>query len=193
VTTDQSNLDREALLMLYAAGEMPPARRAEFEAQLATDVALAAELQQVREGMQRCDAALAELDAWQRPPTNDAVAVRRAERAMQQWAVKRLRRPSQRHSAQRRMPWWSYPAAAAAIIVVSFIIWSERQPIQPTEATISLKDEMMMTDDADADALADRLDEEFARDSELAADDTPAMGGDELGTFFINPSEAATW
>jgi anti-sigma-K factor RskA len=187
---DDANVERDAQLMLYAVGEMPSARRAEFEAQLATDAALVEQLRGVREAMQRFETSLAELDARQRPPTSDAVTVRRAERAMQQWAVKRLRRPVERAATQRRMPWWSYPAAAAAIVVVSFIIWSDRQPVEPTEPTVSIQNEIMI---GDAEALADRLDEEFARDSELATDDTPNMGGDELGTFFITPSEAATW
>jgi hypothetical protein len=189
---EPEHFDRDALLMLYAAGEMPAEQMAKFEEQLVNDPALVADLQGVREAMDKFDANLRAMDRQQRQPVSDAVAIRRVERAMQQWAVDRLRRPTNQPAPVRRMPWWSYPTAAAALLIIGFLIWSERQPIPGTEPTVQWQSEFMMSD---AEALADRLDDEFAAPAEveLAADDATQVGGDEMDAFFINPAEVATW
>src|SRR5688572_10614120 len=89
MASESEQHERETTLLMYAADEMSAAERAEFERRLASDPQLAAELQQLRAAQQRVEAGLAELDQQQRPPVSDAVAVRRAARAMQQWQLRR--------------------------------------------------------------------------------------------------------
>src|SRR5689334_6487595 len=125
-------LDREALILAYASDELPDAQKAAFEAQLKSDPSLAAELTRVREALNVVSLSLAQFDTMQRAPVQDAVAVRRASRAIGQWTIDRLRPKEAAPTQQFAMPWWIYPSAAAAIVVISFLIWSGRQNV-PTK------------------------------------------------------------
>jgi anti-sigma factor RsiW len=181
--------DREAMLMLYAGGEMLPEQRAAFEAQLTSEPALAEELKRLLAAMESVEKSVGALDDHQRLPVNPAVAIRRAERAMQQWAMARLRPPESQPLQARRMPWWSYPMTAAAVLIVSFVIWSNRQPIKPLPAVGDFQSTYMVTE---AEALADRLDAQFGP-IEVASDEVNRLATEELDLFFLHPSEVATW
>jgi hypothetical protein len=87
------------------------------------------------------------------------------------------------------MPWWSYPITAAAIVIVSFIVWSTRQPIPPTAPLDNFQNTYMLND---AEALAERLADEFEFAEPLAETSTQ-VAVDDLDTFFITPAEVATW
>ena len=186
---EPEQLDREASLMLYASGEMSPEQRVAFEAQLASDAALAADLQRAHEAMGAAEQSIRALDERQRPPVSASVAVRRAERAMQQWAVDRLRAPAGPAKLGRRMPWWSYPVAAAAIVIISFLVWSGRQEVPAIEADRQTQSNIAM---ASAEALAEQLDDEFAL-AGMSAEEQELSEIEGPRTFFINPGEEASW
>ena len=71
------NLDREATLMLYLAGELEPAQREAFEQRLRAEPELVAEAEQVRAAQRSIAAELERADARTRLPASEGVVVRR--------------------------------------------------------------------------------------------------------------------
>ena len=182
-------LDREALLMLYASDELSGEERAAFDQKLAGDENLRAELDRLREAVGRTSGAIDLLDQRQRPPVSEGVALRRVMRAINQWLLTRVqKRPAAR---QRLLPiaWWAYPTAAAAAVIVGFLVWSSTQEIGPLPADPQVRANIQLAE-ADADALADRLESEFDISADARADD--AMRRELPGpadTFFMAPAE----
>jgi anti-sigma factor RsiW len=129
--TETEQLDQDALLMLYVADELSAEQRAELEGRLAGDPELAAELARLRDARDVCFAALARADGRGRLPMSEGVAVRRVGRAMRQWQVERelARNAAAPAAPRRKLAWWVYPSAAAAAIIVGFLVWSVRQPV----------------------------------------------------------------
>ena len=119
-----------ATLMLYVSGELEPAEREAFERRLAAEPALAAEVEQARGAHDAVAAQLARADAHGRLPVNEAVAVRRVSRAISTWQVNRNAAPAAAVKPAWRLPWWAYPTAAAASLIVGFLVWSSRQEIR---------------------------------------------------------------
>ncbi len=194
---EPEQLDRDALLMLYAADELPPAQAAALEVQLAADPSLAAQLQQVRDLVSHADDVVRSMDETQRPPVSSAVAVRRAARAMQQWTIDRMRSRIEPEKKTFAIPWWIYPSAAAAILIVGFLVWSGKQEIpslpaeQPSNVAVDDQPANTGTNTAtssDTDDLANRLDATFANSSvAMAVDQTDST--DDSGAFFLSPRE----
>src|SRR3954469_2838941 len=85
-----SQLDREAMLLMYLAGELPDNERIAVEQRLAADAGLTLQLQQLVEAQQRVHGAIEQLDHHDRLPTSEGVASRRVMRAMHQWQVDRI-------------------------------------------------------------------------------------------------------
>jgi anti-sigma factor RsiW len=178
--------DREGLLLLYAAGEMDAQQRGEFERLLASDTELAAQLAIVRAAQQRVGDELAELDRHERPPVSDAVATRRAMRAIQQWQVERS--TSRRQTTPTRtlpLPWWMYPSAAAAALLIGVLVWSSRQEVPALNAPEQSKRNIELAAEEE-DTLAEELDDSFAIE-EVA--DLSLVRSDDVGAFFITPQE----
>lgn len=114
----------EAVLMLYAADELSPADRAEVERRLAADAGMRAELERLRHANDVFAAGMASLDRSTRLPMPEAVGLRRVARAMRQWQADRARRPAAVVDRPAlRYPWWAYPVAAAASVVIAFVVW----------------------------------------------------------------------
>ena len=136
------NLDREAAMMLYLAGELEPAERAAFEGRLMAEPELAAEVAQLQAAQQSVAAGIAQLDAQTRLPTSEAVAVRRVSRSITNWLAGRrvASVPPVRNGFA--LPWWGYPAAIAASLIVGFLVWSSRQEVPPMEPTAEAKREL---------------------------------------------------
>ena len=114
----------EGVLLMYLAGELPDDDRAEVEQRLARDPALRAELESLREAHDGFAAAMPALDRVERLPAPQGPGVRRVVRAMQLWQAGRLAaEPAPEPVKTLRYPWWAYPLAAAASVVIAFVVW----------------------------------------------------------------------
>jgi hypothetical protein len=117
--------NNELVLLMYLAGELPPVDRQEVAQMLASDAGLRSQLEKLRQSQAALEAELVSLDRSEPLPAADA-AVRRIGRAMRQQQVRiaaqsaRNRRPAGGH---RGMPFWIYPTAAAAAVLVAYLIW----------------------------------------------------------------------
>ena len=207
--TESEQLDRDALLMLYAVDELSPAQAAELEAKLSADPSLAQQLQQVRDLLSQADETVRAIDEVQRLPVSDAVAVRSAARAMQQWSVDRLRNRVEPEKKVTGIPWWIYPSAAAAVLIIGFLIWSGRQEVpsmpslNPTPDSVATADSASVDDQATTnpeDVLAERLGatiESSNKSIALAVDNSAqasaqADSTDDSGAFFLSPREESS-
>ena len=116
--------NNEAMLLMYLADELPAEDRAEVERMLAVDAGLRADLDRLQGAYNAFAAAVERQDAVSRPPVPESVAVRRVGRAMAQWHARRLATAKQVEPVSTlRYPWWAYPLAAAASIVMAFLVW----------------------------------------------------------------------
>jgi len=115
------HLENESLLLLYMAGELPPADRAEVESLLVRDGGLRAQLQALRAAESSSFAAFAQLDAAE-PLQAAEPAMRRLSRSMQQWQIDRLARPAKK-AASRSMPVWAWSSGSAVAALLVFCIW----------------------------------------------------------------------
>jgi hypothetical protein len=177
-------LDRESQLLLYLADEMPLEQRNALEKQLQSDCALAGELDALRAVQLSVNDAIAELDQHERAPVSDGVAARRAARSIQQWQVNRLaRRPAPQET--KGMPWWLYPAATAAVVMIGFLVWSSQQEVQPIGAAIETKSQLEFADAEEA-ALAEGLNAWFSPEAGIEPDARLAQP-DDVGAFFFTP------
>ena len=117
--------NNDAVLLMYLADELPAADRAEVERMLAVDAALRGQLEHLRAAYGSISDALARDDRAARPAVSEAAAVRRVGRAMRQWHARRLAAvpAPERRTSPLRYPWWAYPLAAAASVVIAFLVW----------------------------------------------------------------------
>jgi len=117
--------NNEAILLMYLADELPAEDRAEVEQQLASDAGLRTLLEQMTEAWAACGGALETADAVGSQPLPVGAATRRASRLVRQWATERLARPAPVVDAHRLpFPWWSYPLASAACVLIGFLaLW----------------------------------------------------------------------
>lgn len=128
--------NNEVILLMYLADELPPEDRAEIEQILAVDANLRLELDRIRMAQESVMSGLRQLDAEVPLPISQAVATRQVSRAMKQWQVDRLtRQPAVVERPGLRYPWWIYPAASVAAIVLAIIVgWgmkSDSIPVLP--------------------------------------------------------------
>jgi hypothetical protein len=115
---------KEAVLLMYLADELPPHDRVEVERMLAADPAMRQELERVRAAHAAFVGAMPALDRATRLPVPQAIVVRRVVRAMRQWQAKRVARQAPAPAvAPLRFPWWTYPVAAAASLLIAFLVW----------------------------------------------------------------------
>ena len=124
-----NDLDNDSLLVLYVHGELTNGDKAALEKRIANEPALAAELQRVREAHGFLTQTMQSFDTSGRMPVGEGVAVRRVSRAMQQWQVDRIRTAPPAQKKGLPLPWWSYPVAVAASLIIAFLVWSSRQPV----------------------------------------------------------------
>jgi hypothetical protein len=116
--------NNEAILLMYLAEELPAEDRAEVDQMLAADAGLRNTLERLREAQDGLAAALPALDRIGRLPVPESVAVRRVVRSMEQWQARRLANPPAAVVGPTlRYPWWAYPMAAAASVVIAFLVW----------------------------------------------------------------------
>jgi len=117
--------NNDAVLLMYLAGELPAEDRAEVERMLAVDAGLRQNLERLRQTYAWVAGALGRQDRAVAPAVPQAVAVRRVGRAMRQWHARRLAAapPREQAGTSLRYPWWAYPLAAAASVVIAFLVW----------------------------------------------------------------------
>jgi anti-sigma factor RsiW len=214
MTQHGEQLDLEAQMVLYISGELTNGQKHAFEKRLAADAKLSAEVTKLRETQFFCADAFRSADEQRRLPVSEGVAVRRVGRAIAQWQIDRARRAVFTVGKTRRIPVWSYPAAAAAILIIGFLIWSSRQPIAlpPAPDGIAVKnnaedlqldsstDEQQPPQADSQNALADWIDNSFGNTQQASnvgnsehalSDPTPsADSSDEsVGPIFPVPEE----
>ena len=115
-------LENESLLLLYLAGELPEADRAELDAQLAVDPALRSQLETMRGLHGGFESTLEEMDRVD-PVTPSAASFRNISRAMQQWNVDRLARPKVVTPPAKKIPVWGWSIGSVAAAVLLFCVW----------------------------------------------------------------------
>jgi anti-sigma factor RsiW len=124
--SNQLQSDREAVLLLYLAEEMPREDRAQMERILAADPSLAAELDRLRSLQSRIDGQLEALDAAAPLRMSHEISTRRVMREMRRFQLE-LKSRSPMHlepSSLHSWPRWIYPLAAAAAIIVAVLgLW----------------------------------------------------------------------
>ncbi len=121
--------NNESVLLMYLAGELPPEDHAEVEQLLATDGGMRRELVKLREAHVGVIDALAAMDRAEPAPIAPAVASRQASRLIVDWNVRRLAAPKPAPAAKGLpYPWWVYPVATAASILLAFLVWWGNHP-----------------------------------------------------------------
>jgi hypothetical protein len=159
----------DAAGLMYLAGELSPENCAAFERRMTADPVLAAKIDAMRAMEDQVFARIAHLDETAVSTINTAASARQASRVIRQWVVDQARRPAGDAEPQHifRFPRWSYPLAAAAAIVVAFLVWSTNRPIgeQPGENTgvyASEYNSPISPDNPRVDSFADHLERSFA-------------------------------
>src|SRR5438477_12104444 len=125
MSVDLHNLDTESIALLYLAEELSPEERAHVDGMLQRgDTALRDELNKLRVTQGVVENALARADVSKPLAIPAAAASRKVARAMAQWRVDWLARPTA--LPRRKFQFRSLiPAAAAAIILLamSMLVW----------------------------------------------------------------------
>ncbi|MEA2708349.1 MAG: hypothetical protein QOF78_950 [Phycisphaerales bacterium] len=187
------NLDREAAMMLYLAGELEPAERDAYERRLAAEPQLAAELQQVRQAHASITAEIEHADSRTRLPASEGVVVRRVSRAIGSWLANRGAAPAAPVKKGWPLPWWSYPTAVAASLLVGFLVWSSRQEVGPIDATPEVTRELSMIEAEQselADWLASSLDSTADATMDREVEQILSAGGaEDLNSVYLLPRE----
>jgi len=116
--------NNEAVLLMYLAGELPAEDREEVVQMLSTDKRLRDELEQLRATVADANTMVGSADGATRLPIAESVAVRNTLRAIRHY---RLTHPHQEAPAVAdkglRYPWWTYPSSAAAMLLLSALVW----------------------------------------------------------------------
>ncbi|HEY7087485.1 MAG TPA: hypothetical protein VH518_05305 [Tepidisphaeraceae bacterium] len=126
----------QAMLLMYLAEELDQIDRVRVEQRLATEDALRAELEQLREAKESLHAGMSAVDAAQ--PLNGAGGAleRKLSRLFKQWQADRARSAATTTpQSERRSFWWAYPVAAAILMVIAYTVWWGFQPPDPQMAT----------------------------------------------------------
>jgi anti-sigma factor RsiW len=122
-------LDPEAILILYIAGELSPADRQEVERRLQTDGTLRAQLREIQSLHESFEQAMQSADQNPAHTIPDGVAIRRTSRLMRQWVAQR-RTPEIPVEIRESIPWLRYGLSAAAVLLLAGGIWY-RMDMQP--------------------------------------------------------------
>lgn len=202
----------EVILLMYLAGELQAEDHAELTHQLQVDASLRAELDALKASLQAMDSQFHQAD--QKTPLSLERAIRRTNQAMHQWQADpsvRAAAASLSRNENLPLPWWMYPLAAAASIILAFAVWvTNHEPahiISPlgnimivqvpdwSDSHASLQ-ESMEFDDADsrhnADVLVATLDDSDQILSEAMSKDSLARASRELATI-QQLSEETPW
>ncbi len=126
----------EAALLMYISGEMSAAHSAQNEQRLTQDAQLRQMLDDLRSLQDSAGAMLAETDRFDRL-LPEATALRRANRAIRQWA---LTPPPQKVPVAVEVtpiPWVKYGLSAAAALLLSLGIWASFHDHRPQNVAVN--------------------------------------------------------
>src|SRR4051812_15691630 len=124
--TNQPQTDREAVLLLYLAGELPAQDQSELERILNQDHSLRADLDRLRDLQTQVVGQLDELDSANPLRMSEEISTRRVVREMRRFQLElKSRSPMQLEASSiRAWPRWIYPMAAAAAIIFAVLgLW----------------------------------------------------------------------
>jgi len=118
--------DDRGILLLYLADELSPGDRQLIQQRLAVEAPLAAQLAELQAAHGAFMDAMNTLDAATPPPVPELAAMQRANRAIRQWATRKLAHPAPAEAPRPLIPQWWYPIAAAAMVIVAVTVWGVR-------------------------------------------------------------------
>lgn len=179
--------NNESILLMYLADELDAQDRAEVAQMLATDAGLRGELAHLEAQQEDLAAGLAKLDRLEPLVVSQAVAGRRVGRALAQWHAARTAKSTSTVKAGPRYPWWAYPAAAAAAVMLAFLVWWGNQPdtthlvIKPIDYPVVFEPAPeSLADDAVVYGFLDPEADPAPEDADSRADAAPADVLDEV-------------
>jgi hypothetical protein len=148
------------VLLMYLADELPAEDRLEVERRLVTDPDLRRQLDQLRLTHETTAEVLSRLDASSAQAALEQAVIRRTGRAIRQWQARPPRQETAREAGDRlRFPWWAYPSAAAASILIALLVLVSHGPTGPTRSGgPTFAEESSLPDEpttAEAPALSD--------------------------------------
>lgn len=113
----------EAVLMMYLSGELPRRDREEVEHLLAHDGGIRAELERLRATMRTIGSALAPEETP--AELNVDAAILHTQLAVRQWLTETGDNPRSPRQVEKSLPlpWWTYPLAAAASVLLALAVW----------------------------------------------------------------------
>jgi anti-sigma factor RsiW len=171
--------NNEAILLMYLAGELSQEDRDEVEAMLSRDAGMRAALAELTALHAEVNSMIAGVDGATALAGRE-MAIGRVMRSLKQ-AADREPAPTQYVNKEPhrtlRIGWWVYPLAAAALFMVSMILWSGNTPVKlgPSDPTKIVKG-----DNEWEDQQSQRPEILFAQLVEPAPQDSLAKIEDEL-------------
>jgi anti-sigma factor RsiW len=182
----------EQLLLLYMADELSPADRAELDARLGRDPALAQKLDRLASIQLEIEARLERLDRSVGAVRADVIARQIGRELRQRLASPKVQLPSRSAPPRHRMLPWLIPSGIAAAFVVGMFAWMHHRAMvnefafnRPPEPPASRPIERQTTLPTDSEANLALLESSFNSD-----DDTRALArvdsSDELSGYLLN-------
>jgi len=167
--------NNEAVLLMYLAGELPPAERAQVQLLLSRDKGMRATYEELRADEKAADETLT-ADAASMPLHKER-CVSQTIKAMRQWQESPPQRRFVVPQDEKRLllPWWSYPlAAAASVLVAAAVFFANIEPpslsAPPRQAMASL-------------SIPDLLSSQSMADFRLSSADAYALAEDLAASF----------
>jgi len=172
--------NNEAVLLMYLAGELPDADRAEVEQMLAGDASMRMTLAELAAMQDQTNAVFASADSAAHYSRRE-FAVREVGKAINAAKIEAMHKPqpaAKKEHGRFAIPAWAYPVAAAAMLVIGFMVFSNNRPAvvntpAPVEVAIAPNDDPVPIIPAVAtDDSLSRLEQRF-----LSPNDLDLFGG----------------
>lgn len=150
--------DRQSLLLMYQAGELPQEDQAEVRRMLESDPELRRSLEELGELHRSLAQDLRRLDESSRLPRSAASASQQVARLLEQRRLQNraTARPKVGQEQHGGRPWWVYSSAVAAAVVLAVSAWMVYRPVQsPVHVPVALAPQQQVP--APSAALQDEL------------------------------------
>lgn len=128
-----SQLDNDSILMMYLAGELPAEDVDAVERMLANDAELRVKYDELRLAYDDASSTIAAADQHERVVLPANAAARRVGLAARAWHARRAASPQTAGTVAAsgrslRFPWWCYPVASVAAVILAAVSWWGFQP-----------------------------------------------------------------